>query len=92
MYNTSHTGRAVTVVGASLFLVAAAALSLSLYGGRPSTAKTVVLMVFAILSALVLFIGQYLSSAEGNKEESNTGTSEAALRGLSPETKHGARH
>lgn len=91
MHNTSDTGKAVTVVGASLFLVAAAALSLSLYGGSPSTAKTVVLTVFAMLSALVLLVGQYLSSAEGNKQKRNTGTTQAALRSLSRETKHDVR-
>jgi len=91
MRNSSDTGRAVTVVGASLFLVATAALSFSLYGENPGKTRPVILMVLAVLSALVLFIGQYLLSADANRDKKKKKASWPSLASLPADRKHEAR-
>ncbi len=64
MQNGRDSGKVVTAVGAILFLLLVAALSLSLYGEVLSKTKAAVLMVCATISAFVVSIGRYLQSAE----------------------------
>ncbi len=57
-------GRVITVIGASIFLLVVAALSLSLYGESLNRTKSAVLMGSAIGAALVVAVGCYLERGE----------------------------
>ncbi len=69
MQSERHVGKTVTIVGAILFLLVAAALSFSLYGEVLDKTKAAVLMLCATVSAFILFVGQYLEwvQAKSNK-------------------------
>jgi phosphotransferase system glucose/maltose/N-acetylglucosamine-specific IIC component len=72
-------GKTITIVGAALFLLFAAALGISLYAKVQSKALSAALMVCATLSAFAFFTGRYLQSAEPVSVKHDEATKKGAL-------------
>ena len=69
MKTNGATGRAITVVGVSLFLLAVAGLSFSLYGEALSKTKAVVLMGCTAAAAIIMAVGGYVQRIEARNQK-----------------------